>query len=364
MKTCALAPILLFLFLGQSFRTQEMPVGVLIGIYNPAYDSKPSSGGSLRTIWVPLDQPAGARLDPVQLSNLLIPRKTGFWQAGLAGTCDEKMERDLDDNKPLGIAASVADYFWAAPAGSRGSIRVRDSAEIRGSCRTKQPRCENDYRTIVYWVWPEYVSMDASDRTDCGVHPDFYAGYTVRSLDALDTAKTAVDILGPSAEASLKAAFGKELLEYKASGAQCILDESRPQIWRIERKDAQWKALGWQETNRVCGYGFDFEPDLDLAPITGRKYDARWETFRSPVAGITDAHFSPAGSWTLAATQGKLIILHGQSDKPVITLPMSTFEKLIMVEWATGRNVSRWTSEIRRLQNVKPQPPVILPPAR
>jgi hypothetical protein len=360
----ALSVAICFVFLAPSFRSQDVPVGVLVGIQNPSYDStngKPPSGGSLRTVWVPLDQPAGlSHVDAIQLSYLLIPRKTGFWQAGLAGTCDERTMLDADD-KPFGIAATVADYFWAAPAGGRGSIRLRDTDEKLGSCRTREPRCENDNRTIVYWVWPDFVPMDASDRSECGVHPDADLHYMVRSLDSLQTAKTPVDILGPAAEAPFRAAFDKAMLE--AGGEKC-LDDIRPRGWRIERKNGDWKAIGWESTQRSCGYGFDFEPALDLTPITGRKYDARWEKLRSRIPKITDAHFSPAGAWILVATPKQLMILRGESDKPVVTLPLSEFENLIMVEWSTGRNVARWTEEIRRLQNVKPQPPDILPPGQ
>jgi hypothetical protein len=299
----------------------------------------------------------------VDLSYLLIPRRSGFWQAGLAGTCDEETVTGIDD-MPMGIAATVSDYFWAAPAGSRGSIHPRSVEEVPGSCRAKQLHCENDNRTILHWVWPDYVSLDASERvTDCGVHPDFFAGFAVRSLDSLDTDKSVTDILGAAAAAPMKAAFDRALREQESSlGGHCDLDQTNKALWSIERKDGRWKAIGWQETPRSCGYGFDFEPDLDLSPITGRNDDAgRWQQLQKRIPKLTDAHFSPGGAWSLVATGRQLMILRNGSDKPAVTLPLSDNETLVMVEWATGRNVARWTAEVRRLQNLKPQAPSILP---
>jgi hypothetical protein len=357
----------ILVLLVQPVLSQDAPMGVLIGIQrhgsDSITDSQPWSAGSLRTVWVPLDQTSlSTRVATVDLSYLLIPRRSGFWQAGLAGTCEAETVTDID-NKPIGIAVTVSDYFWAAPAGSPGSIHVRSASDTAGSCGTKRPRCENDYRTTLYWVWPDYVSLDASERSECGVHPDFDAGYAIRSLDSLETAKSITDILGAAADAPVKAAFGRALREQESlAGAHCDLDQTRPPLWRIERKNGQWTAKGWQDTPRSCGYGIDFEVNLDLSPITGRKDDAaRRQQLQKRIPNLTDAHFSPGGAWSLVAAGKQLMILHSDSDKPAVTLRLSNHETLIMVEWATGRNVARWTAEVRRLQNVKPQEPVMLP---
>jgi len=355
----------ILVLLAEPARSQNMPAGVLIGIQRPGWatDLVPSQAGSLRTVWIPLDQTSSsARVQPLQLSYLLIPRRSGFWQAGLFGTCEEEVVTDFND-KPRGAARTVADYFWAAPVGSRGSVHVPGSSTTAASCHKTMPYCENDNRTILYWVWPDYVSMDASERSECGVHPDAYAGYGVRSLDSLDTDKSVTDIFGPTASIPVKAAFDAALREDQSGpGNHCDLDQFRPPSWRIERKKGQWKAIGWQDTHRLCGYGFDYEINMDLSLITGRKDDAgRREQLQSRIPTLVDAHVSPGGTWSLVATDKQIMILRSDSDKPFFTLPLSNFETLIMVEWATGRNVARWTTEVRRLQSVKPQQPIVLP---
>ena len=66
---------------------------------------------------------------------------------------------------------------------------------------------------------------------------------------------------------------------------------------------------------------------------------------------IMDAHFSPAGPWVLVASRNQLMILpNAESGKPIVSVPLSRSENLIMVEWATGRNVARWDDEVRRIR--------------
>src|SRR5439155_27275838 len=95
---------------------QTTPVGVLVGIHthgnDSAFSARPSAGGSLRTVWIPLDPSSRAtRVTSLEIPDLLIPRRSGFWRAGLLGTCVENSVEDID-GKPIGIAASVADHFW------------------------------------------------------------------------------------------------------------------------------------------------------------------------------------------------------------------------------------------------------------
>jgi hypothetical protein len=120
--------------------------------------------------------------------------------------------------------------------------------------------------------------------------------------------------------------------------------------------------MGWTTAHRLCGGGFDFEADLDLSSITGgRKTDeSRLEQFKGRLPDVIDAHFSPAGPWLLAVT-GKQLRIHAgvESGKSVRTLPLKKYEKVVMVEWATGSNVARWTAEVRRLRAAGPVRPLV-----
>jgi hypothetical protein len=363
MRNLAIAAALILL--AQTLAGQNIRVGVLVGIYNPGIefaDSRPPSGGSLRTVWIPLDQVSGApRIETVEMPDLLIPRRSGFWQAGLVITCTEDPIEDFE-GKPLGIEASVADHLWSTPVGRRPQVSIPPEERV-GPCKTRAAqRCENDSRARIYWVWPDLVSLDLGERTECGVHPDWEPRFTVRSLDSLDKPLTVMEVLGATAEASFRSAQQTGEREFRAAWkGECEAEPFQSDLWYVERKDGDWKAIGWNKAHRLCGNGFDFEPRVDLSSMTGRTGDAsKWRQMKTRMLKIVDAHFSPAGSWVLVATDNQLMIFpNAQSNKPVVTLPLAKFEKPIMVEWATGRNVSRWTDEVRRLRSQGRVEPVV-----
>jgi hypothetical protein len=197
----------------------------------------------------------------------------------------------------------------------------------------------------VFWVWPEYVSLNTGEYTQCGAHPDGGPNYSVNSLDSLDTPLTVTAALGAAAEAAFKTAFQKGEREFRVGlSDQCEASPFDLSSWHIERKNGQWKALGWSTSRRACGFGFDFEANLDLSPITGRR----------------DPYVSPSGSWVLAETPSKLMILpSAKSSKPTVTLPLAEHEQVIMIEWATGRNVARWDDEARRVRAAGRVEPVV-----
>src|SRR5262245_34743571 len=88
-----LLPVFL-IFLIQAPRTLDGPVGVLVGIQTRGNDrlQQPASGGSLRTVWISMNQTSGSppRVEAVEIPDLLVPRRSRFWRAGLLGTCAER----------------------------------------------------------------------------------------------------------------------------------------------------------------------------------------------------------------------------------------------------------------------------------
>jgi hypothetical protein len=77
----------------------------------------------------------------VDLSYLLIPRRTGFWQAGLAGTCEEQTVTDLDD-KPMGVDTTVSDYSGHGRMGHRLECRAMD----KRSAAVAEPETAGSHR--------------------------------------------------------------------------------------------------------------------------------------------------------------------------------------------------------------------------
>jgi hypothetical protein len=204
----------------------------------------------------------------------------------------------------------------------------------------------------VYWVWPEYASLELGARGECGVHPDWTPGYTIRSLSDLGRPLAVGAALGEEAENTFRRTFEGVDKHDQDCGDKAAF---QPASWYIERADGGWKAIGWSDTHRLCGYGVDYSVDVDLFAITRRRDDgAQGQSLKRRLPELVDAHFSPGEQWTLAVTSTQLIVFEGTStERPAIRTAKLPDEHVVMVEWTTGNNVARWDAEVLRLRNTK-----------
>jgi hypothetical protein len=318
-------------------------IGVLVGLHRASGDPAAPSIGQLRTLWMAgFDTGKPAR--PQALPDLLVPRRSGFWRLGLAGWCEEEEMTGADD-RILGTGVTISDRVWTAPVG-------QEPRNDSSPCAARNVLCVNDWTTSVYWVWPEYASLEMGERGECGVHPDWTPGYTVIPVGDVGKRLSVGTVLGTSAEDVFRKAFEREPKDDDACAEEAVFN---PSSWYIEREAGRWKATGWTTTHRVCGYGIDYVVDADLTAITGRRDDgALFERLKARLPQITDAHSSPGGKWALVTTKTELMIVDTTSPaRPLRRIPKSASESLVMVEWATGPNVARWSTEVARLARRK-----------
>lgn len=181
--------------------------------------------------------------------------------------------------------------------------------------------------------------------------------FTVRSLSNLAEPLSVGDVFGRSVEDAARNAFDNEddarrkleREEARECGVEAVFD---PKSWSIKRAAGTWKATGFSKTHRLCGVGIDWLVDANLSTITGRRDDrSRWQLFEAKWPSFTDMHVSPADRWTLVVTETELMIFEARSiDRPLLRVPKSSQENVVMVEWATGKNVARWNAEVVRLR--------------
>jgi hypothetical protein len=277
------------------------------------------------------------------------------------GECAEEKQTALDETS-LGTDTTIADHLWAAPAGTQPEVHLDPTGSLEfhpTPCVARDVHCVNDWTTQIYWVWPEYASLEMGSRGDCGAHPDWTPGYTVRSLNDLEKPLRIGEVLGGQVEAALRKNFESEHQDAGACPDRAVFE---PDSWYIERKHGAWKTTGWSTTHRLCGFGIDYAIDADISRIAGRQDDRSvWSALETTWPQRTDAHVSPGGRWTLVATETELMIFDRRSLRsPVVRMPKSRDEHLVMVEWATGRNVAAWNAEVVRLLSTKePAPRVI-----
>ena len=340
-------------------------VGVLIGLDTPAVQDVEGRvhlrPNRLRTISVSVLDPRQATA--LEAPHLLVPRASGFWRLGVSSACEEEEIFDLDDNS-LGFGATLSDEIWATKLGAGPPAGWPEAR-----CAAVPLRCVNDLTTSIYWVWPEYASLELGQRGECGAHPDWSPGFTVRALDTLNRPLSISSALGSSSQTRLQRSFERE------AGADSCEDRPTfdPESWYIARDRGQWKAVGWSSTHRLCGYGFDYTADVSLIRLTG-PIDSRqaYQQLSRKRPEIVDAHASPDGRWTLAVIGERLYLPDGPRslkelllvDRLAVERPLWRMrledEEPVMVEWALGRHVERWRQAVAQARALpSPKPPII-----
>jgi hypothetical protein len=338
-------------------------VGVLVGVWDPGQqgegsvgeDRPPPSTGRLRTIW--LAGTSATAKTPRVLPYLLVPRKVGFWRLGLYGECEVERETDI---APPKTKVTIREHIWAVPVDAVPTVRIHDPYDTfhPAPCRTRSASCVNNETVTVFWVWPEYVSLDVGAEVSCGVHPDWYPQRSVRRLDELQRDLTVGEVLGPAAEAAFAASFTKA----RADPEACHQDaQFQPESWWVERVPGGWNVRGWTDTHRLCGYGTDFDIPSDIATLTGHKPGVdRVVAGRTKVGGeelYPDAHPSPTGQWTLHVNRDEVSLTADGNTVPLAKAAKRAGEHVVMVEWSSGDHVARWDEEVRRLLRKAPPRP-------
>jgi hypothetical protein len=176
------------------------------------------------------------------------------------------------------------------------------------------------------------------------------------------------DVFGARVEQRAARAFATAARDWErtASTGEKGCTESAsfdPRSWHIEREPGGWKAEGWSDTARICGYGVDFAIDGDLARVTARRDRdrERWRALHADVPRLTDAHFSPGASWVLATAGHELLLFAANApDRPAARLTLGPRDSLVMVEWATGDAVARWDAQARRVRDMGPARPIVV----
>lgn len=288
---------------------------------------------------------------------------TGFWRLGLLGSCAEEPHKTADDQIE-GVETVFGDDLWAAPLGVTPKVRIELKNWLGvpvqvGPCKSREVYCSVDQRIAINWIWPEYVSLNRGTESGCGAHPDGSVGYTVERIDRLGSELTIGEVLGHAIERR----FERALTAAAKQSAECSEPpQFQPASWRIFRVPGGWKPEGWSDTHRLCGYGVDFTVDVDLSRITGRKTDqARWRALKHRIPELTDAQFSPDGRWIVATTDTELLFLDAVApNHPAARIPLSVSDSVVMIEWATGANVARWSAVVQRARAEGAVTPVVV----
>jgi hypothetical protein len=329
---------------GQTPARRAVPAGVLVGVYHVedyvARGLKKPAAATLSTIWLESESASATALAP-----LLVPRSAGFWWVGLTYSCTEE-PHEIADGDQRGDELYVQDTPWAAPVGARSVVDIRRAASAR-ECQSTNVSCAVESRTDIYWIWPDFISMNGRTEGGCGAHPDGSFDYSIRRLDDLRKSLAVADVLGSDADARLRTAFERARADVNKDCAGVATFS--PTSWYIQRTPGRWILKGWSDMERICGYGIDYSSAVDLSRVTrpGAPPPAAW----TDMSNARDAISSPDRRWVLLIRKTDVILVAREAlDRPVARAPLSDDDSVVMVEWAQGANVARWRNQIRSLE--------------
>lgn len=344
MRTLCLASLVLTALgatvFGQQALRPSSPIGVLVGVHRRADAAAKSTApdpATLRTLWL---ESSGETSTTVP--HLLVPRSTGFWRIELVSFCEEEPDFDPDD-KPRGDALEVTEQLWAYP------IEARPVIPQGQRCQSKNVHCIDDHQKALFWVWPNFVSMeDFIELPGCGFSMLSTVDHTMRRVESLDKPIAISEALGPTAQQRMQAAFdAAREADASVHGTECAQEATfQPTSWRVIHETGDWHLEGWGNTHRNCDFGFDYTVATDLRPVTGRTGSppAAWRR----VPGATDALASPDGRWALVITPTELLLTpSAMPGSPVSRAALSEDDSVVMVEWAVGNHINRWRRQVQ-----------------
>jgi hypothetical protein len=346
-------------------------MGVLVGLMSDQSTAFEPKAPTFRTLWLAPDH--GKYRVISESRELLVPRRNGFWRVGVQETCVQEPQEG-------GVSLNRRDYLWAAPLGRAPRVSI-ERAERVPPCRREPVVCAGEDRHIgIKFVWPNYISLTNTAEYGCGAHPDADVVLAVRSLDDVaGRGKTFEEIVGSRDREAFQRAFDRSKEQHLKEWASspCEVQERDDQNWIITRFGGRWHATGRGNSHRLCGYGFDFEIDVDLPRgVVGSHGGERFFAERNGrLPGLdpdlNDVHESPDRSLFLAITEfsgsslGHEVLLFESEattapTQPLLHVPLGLTESVVMVEWASGRNVERWSETLRRLQNKRLAAPEVV----
>jgi hypothetical protein len=278
--------------------------GLLLGLksknlYTGGYD--------YRTLWISSSYNQIHHIE--QRKNIIVPRKSGFWEIGVNKKYDENDERDI---------------IWGSPLIKDNSKSNKSNVVVRD--------IENTSSEIMF-VGNEYISLDNSE-----VKNRYFSVLPIDNLDGnkVDFSKAfdkrSGEMLRLSAEVYIKR-IGK-------SGRNITLNNIGTN-WGVARRSGRWILRG-----RISCGDFDIlyaEPNKEIAT-----YDDLYPSFdvvKNKIPDVLDAYTSPNRDFIVILTKNdiKVFSLNDRGIGKLQTVfKLKNGETSVMAQWAVGNYINAW----------------------
>jgi hypothetical protein len=365
MRSILCTVVILSLWIPQAPAQSAMLLGLHLNAWD---DEKGAHPPSYRTFLITFRD--GKAQLAADIPELIVPRKDGFWRVGA-----------LHKGPPRD--GGYQEFIYASPARSVPHA-VGEYALNPDVPENPDSNCSPTNKATIEFVNPELLSV--SYLTEAGCSLDVQFQNATYKLEELETKLDITTILGPTAWNAEKKA---DALAKSDSGISpdCV-GVSKPDAtnWGIERSGQlpRSQAKGWVlasdfNTPHVCGDGDTYEIKIPIPEsLTGPTYhdSTLLSLLKSKVAMDNavlpgKAFLTPSGDFLVAlgafsyGEPVRIFSIKQQAIEPKPALSVFTSTSLgwgfnvVMVQWALGKHVGEWESELQSLQTTHlPEPTV------
>ena len=290
------------------------------------------------------------------LPDLIVPRKDGFWRVGT-----------LHKGPP------AQEFVYAVP--------VRSVPHAVGEYHPPNPdwNCSETDQATIEFVTPDLLSVSYFTEPACSLQVEHEHG--TYNIDELEKGLDITAVLGASAWDAEKKADAKAKSDHAFSDlSNCEgVSTADSSNWGIERsnrlprsKAKAWVLVSDYNSPHVCGDGGTYEIMFPIPEsLTGPAYhaDTLLSLLQSKVAKDnntvpSEAFLTPAGDFLVDLSYGVRIFAikqQGIEPRPALSASTNLEVNVVMVQWALGKHVSQWESELQLLEKSHfPEPTVAI----
>jgi hypothetical protein len=300
--------------------------GVLLGLRSLA-----QNGTVYRTVWI-TSQNGEVELT-AEGEDILVPRNSGFWKIGVTRRMDEQWQMDV---------------VWAGPATEKPFIPHLEYDE----------GCEGSEWTTILFVGNNYVSFERESGGYCegAAHPWAVNWLEVLPIDDIQAeggCRALSECVGEGANTQLLIAAEQYRAELTEEEREMLEDQPTDCSWGLIRRRGQWVLRGRLRYSCEAYRGHYADFDIPLKPpatlVSHDELNPSWEKVVEKVPAAIDAFSSPGKDLLVVLTKDELTV-HSVSGNDigasVLTLTLNEEEAAVMIQWAQGTHVQRWTDDI------------------
>jgi hypothetical protein len=319
--------------------------GLLLGLRQ---DNPKTGRSSYRTLWIApsSSKDTGAKLQ-AQAPGILVARDDGWWRVGVARES---------------IGAAGIDVIFAHPALRAGLKDLKHAAEV--NCSEEEYDDNFNYTETILFVGSKFISHEKRARA---IKPcEHYSAYNALEVNEFAQLQFAPNDHKPftvmfTPENIKLSVFGQDASDAQASawldGINALSSEQQAKLndqkkpeddnWGVVRRAGHWMIRAGLNSSLEQYVTVDVQPKI-LEDVVGVP-----EPELPYQVTAKDWMFSPNKDLMAILKPGTLELYKVWGGKPSVgkisSVSLKPNEAVVMVQWAVGKGLERWSKEIPRL---------------